>query len=88
VTKQTNNFIVPTRHEFPYVFPPEILHIIRVIVYPGPAILESALLPIAHPDGAQTVLLSWGQVVPWSWTIWNDTRFADMALITPLVSLY
>jgi len=89
VTKQTNNSIVPTRHEFPYVFPPEILHIIRAIIYPGSRVtLENALLPIAHLDGAQIVLLSWGQVVPWSWTIWNDTRLADMELITPLVSLY
>jgi hypothetical protein len=89
VTKQTNNSTVPARHEFPYVFPPEILHIIRAIIYPGPRVtLESALLPFAHPDGAQLVLLGWGQVVPWSWTIWNDTRLTDMELITPLVSLY
>jgi hypothetical protein len=89
VTKQANNSIVPTPHEFPYVFPPEILHIIRTIIYPGPRVtLESTLFPFARPDGAQIVLLCWGQVVPWSWTIWNDTRLADMELITPLVSLY
>ena len=88
MTKQTNSSIVPTRHEFPYVLPPEILHIIRTIIYPGSRVtLERALLPFVHPDGAQIVLLSWGQVVPWSWTIWNDTRLADMELITPLVSL-
>jgi len=89
VTKQTDNSIVPTTHEFPYVFPPEILHIIRAIIYPGPHVtLEGALLPFARPDGAQIVLLCWGQVVPWSWTIWNDTRLVDMELITQLVSLY
>jgi hypothetical protein len=89
VTKQTNNAIVPLPHEFPYVFPQEILHVIRAIIYPGPrSTLQSALLPFTHPDGAQIVLLCWGQVVPWSWTIWNDTRLADMELITPLVSLY
>jgi hypothetical protein len=89
VTKQSNNPIVSTPHQFPYVFPPEILHIIRGIIYPDPRVtLENALLPFAHPDGAQIVLLSWGQVVPWSWTVWNDTRLADMELITPLVSLY
>ena len=89
MTKQTNNSTVPARHEFPYVFPPEILHIIRAIIYPGPRVTpENALLPFAYPDGAQIVLLGWGQVVPWSWTIWNDTRLADMELITQLVSLY
>lgn len=89
VAKQTNNSIVPARHEFPYVFPPEILHIIRAIIYPGPRVTPgSALLPFVHPDGAQIVLLGWGQVVPWSWTIWNDTRFADMGLITSLTAAW
>ncbi|KAF8507125.1 hypothetical protein F5888DRAFT_72856 [Russula emetica] len=89
VTKQTNNSIVPTPHEFPYVFPQEILHIIRAIIYSGPRVtFESALFPFTHPDGAQMVLLSWGQVVPWSWTIWNDTRLADMELITPLTAVW
>jgi hypothetical protein len=59
----------------------------RTIICPR-AIPGSALLPFARPDGAQIVLLCWGQVAPWSWTIWNDTRFADMELITQLVSLY
>ena len=89
MTKRTNNSTVPTPHEFPYVVPPEILHIIRAIIYPGPRVaLENVLLPFDHPDGAQIVLLGWGQVVPWSWTIWNDTRLANMELIKPLVSLY
>ena len=89
MAKQTNNPTVPTPHEFPYVLPPEILQLIHVIIYPDPrATPESALLPFAYPDGAQIVLLSWGQVVPWSWTIWNDTRLANMELITRLVSLY
>jgi hypothetical protein len=89
VTKETNNTTVPTPQEFPYVFPQEIIQIIRAIIYPDPRVTpENALLPFAHPDGAQIVLLGWGQVVPWSWTIWNDTRLADMELITQLVSLY
>ncbi len=89
MTKQTNGSIVQTRREFPYVFPPEILHLIRIIIYPDPRVtLKGALLPFARLDGAQSVLLGWGQVVPWSWTIWNDTRLADMELITQLVSLY
>lgn len=89
MAKQTNYSIVRTPCEFPYVFPPEVLCLIRAIIYPDPRVtLESALFPFTRPDCAQVVLLCWGQVAPWSWTIWNDTRFADMELITQLVRLY
>lgn len=71
------------------MFPPEALYLIRVVTHPDPSVaLGTTLLPFAHPDGAQTVLLYWGQVVPWSWTIWNDTRVAEIELITQLVSLW
>lgn len=89
MTKQTNHLLA--QREFPYVFPPEVLYLIRTIIYPDPRVTPgSALLPFAFPDGPQIVLLCWGQVAPWSWTIWNDTRLAvtDMELITQLVSLY
>ena len=89
MAKQTNYSIVRTPCEFPYVIPLEVLCLIRAIIYPDPRVtFGSALFPFARPDGAQIVLLCWGQVAPWSWTIWNDTRFADMELITQLVSLY
>lgn len=84
-----NQSIAQTPREFPCVFTPDVLCLIRAIICPNPrATLGSAPLPFARPDGAQTVLLCWGQVVPWSWTSWNDSRFADMGLITQLVSLY
>ena len=84
-----NHSTVQTPREFPCVLTPDVLYLIRAIIYPNPRVtLGSAPLPFARPDGAQTVLLCWGQVVPWSWTIWNDTRFADVGLITQLVSLY
>jgi hypothetical protein len=68
------------------MLPPEVPYLIRAVIHPHPsATLDSVLLPPARPDGAQIVLLCWGEVVPWSWTIWNDTRFADIELITQLV---
>jgi hypothetical protein len=71
------------------VIPLEVLCLIRAIIYPDRRVtFGSALFPFARPDGAQIVLLCWGQVAPWGWTIWNDTRFADMELITQLVSPY
>lgn len=71
------------------MFTPDVPCLLRAIIYPNPRVtLGSASLPFTRPDGAQIVLLCWGQVVPWSWTIWNDTRFADMELLTKLVSLH
>jgi hypothetical protein len=70
------------------MFPPEVPYLISAIIHPHPsATLDSVLLPFARPDGAQIVLLCWGEVVPWSWTIWNDTGFADIELITQLVRI-
>jgi hypothetical protein len=68
------------------MFPPEVLFLIRAVIQPHPSeTLDSVLFPFAHPDGAQIVLLCWGEVTPWSWTIWNDTGLADIELITQLV---
>lgn len=84
-----NHSIVRTPREFPCVFTPEVLCLMRAVIYSNPRVmLGSAPLPFDRLDGAQIVLLCWGQVVPWSWTIWDDTRFACMGLITQLVSLY
>jgi hypothetical protein len=49
--------------------------------------LGKTLLPFVHPDGAQMVLLCWGQIMPWIWKIWDDPRFADIDLMIQLVSL-
>ncbi|KAH9175329.1 hypothetical protein EDB89DRAFT_353704 [Lactarius sanguifluus] len=38
---------------------------------------ECALFLFDCLDGAQMVLLFSGEVVPWSWSIWNDPRFVD-----------
>jgi hypothetical protein len=55
---------------------------IRRVVQSG-----SALFPLDCLDGAQMVLLFSGEVVPWSWSIWNDPRLADNELMVQLVRL-
>jgi hypothetical protein len=88
VAKQTSYSVGETPLEFPYVSPPEVLYLILAIIDPDPRVtVGSASSPSAFPDGAQIVLLCWGQVVPWSWSIWNDARFAGVELITQLVGL-
>lgn len=37
-------------------------------------------------DGAQTILLGWGQVIPWCWRVWQDPRTAGVDVITHIVS--
>ena len=71
------------------MLPQEALYLIYAIIHPDPSVASGAtLLPFAHPDGAQIVLLSWGRGVSWVWAVWNDPRFADIELITQLVSLF
>ena len=38
-------------------------------------------------DPPQCILLRWGNVVPWSWTTWNDQRVANTETIQSLVSI-
>ncbi|KAI9445224.1 hypothetical protein H4582DRAFT_1914093 [Lactarius indigo] len=45
----------------------------------------SALFPFDCLDGAQMVLLFSGEVVPWSWSVWNDPRFVDNESMVQLV---
>jgi hypothetical protein len=88
VAKQTNHTVESTPCGFPYVFPQEVLYLIRAVIPSDPGVTpENTLLSFAHPDGAQIVLLCWGRVMPWTWAIWNDTRFVDTDLIMQLVGL-
>lgn len=88
MVKQTNHSVGRTPCKFPYVFPQEVLYLIRAIIHPDPnGTPGNTLLPFGHPDGAQIVLLCWGRVVPWIWAVWNDTRFVDADVITQLVGL-
>ncbi|KAH9042393.1 hypothetical protein EDB84DRAFT_913523 [Lactarius hengduanensis] len=59
--------------EFPG-FLPEIAYLIRIIMHSD---YDATLFPFDCLDGAQMVLLFSGEVVPWSWSIWNDPRFVD-----------
>jgi hypothetical protein len=69
-------------------FLPEIVYLIRILMHPeGGAIPGSALFPLDCLDGAQMVLLFSGEVVPWSWSLWNDPRLADNELMMQLVRL-
>ncbi|KAI9460904.1 hypothetical protein BJY52DRAFT_238446 [Lactarius psammicola] len=70
-------------------FLPEIVYLIRTIMdsdhgaTPG-----SPLFPFDCLDGAQMVLLFSGEVVPWSWSIWNDPRFADNESMVQLTAAW
>lgn len=36
-------------------------------------------------DSCQTILLRWGCFIPWSWSIWNDSRMLQYEVIKVLV---
>jgi len=44
--------------------------------------------PIEQLDPAQTILIRWGETVPFCWTIWDDQRIAQVESITHLVRLF
>ncbi|KAI0274614.1 hypothetical protein BC834DRAFT_1138 [Gloeopeniophorella convolvens] len=48
----------------------------------------SAVLSLEQTDAPQTTLLSWGEVIPWSWSIWNDPRLADSEIISQLTAAW
>ena len=48
----------------------------------------SCLHVVEDLDTAQSVLLRWGQTVPWTWTVWDDERILDYAIIEHTVSCY
>ncbi|KAI0307781.1 hypothetical protein B0F90DRAFT_1677198 [Multifurca ochricompacta] len=82
-----SNSVGQAPRDFLQVFPPEVLYLIRAVMHSDQnATPGSEPLPFARPDGAQILLLYWGEVVPWSWTVWNDPRFADIELITQLTA--
>lgn len=50
---------------------------------------DSTTLDFAYPveelDIAQTILVRWGETVPYCWTMWDDQRIAHMESISHLV---
>lgn len=45
-------------------------------------------MPIEWLDLAQAIILYWGNVLPWSWSTWNDQRIADTEYLSALVNLH
>jgi hypothetical protein len=45
-------------------------------------------LSTSYPDLdlAQTILVRWGDLVPWSWSLWDNQHTAGLECITHLVS--
>jgi hypothetical protein len=43
------------------------------------------MCPIEELDLAQTILVRWGETIPFCWTIWDDQRIAHMQSISHLV---
>ncbi|KAF8271420.1 hypothetical protein EI94DRAFT_582509 [Lactarius quietus] len=74
--------------EFPG-FLPEIVYLTRILMHSDcDATTGSALFPLDYLDGAQIVLLFSGEVVPWSWSVWNDPRLADSELMVQLTAAW
>jgi hypothetical protein len=64
-----------------------ILDMIQFIMY-QPSAGFSWLSP-HYPDLdlARTILVRWGDLVPWTWSIWDDQRVTGLECITYLVSV-
>jgi len=63
-----------------------ILDMIQFIMYQPSAGLSLLSPSYADLDLAQTILVRWGELVPWSWSIWDDQHVAGSECITYLVS--
>lgn len=60
-----------------------ILEIIQIILGPS----NCSLRVLERPDSAQYILLRWGDVIPWSWSTWNDQRVANTECLRALVTI-
>ncbi|KAF8203691.1 hypothetical protein BJ912DRAFT_207243 [Pholiota molesta] len=47
-----------------------------------------SFMPVEHLDAPQTILLRWGNVVPWSWTTWDDQRIANTEYLPCLTATW
>ena len=64
-----------------------LLYLVQFILTGGFRDSDHSVLPYQHLDMAQTILIRWGELVPWCWRTWNDERAADFECIADLVSL-
>ncbi|KAF9475608.1 hypothetical protein BDN70DRAFT_996278 [Pholiota conissans] len=67
------------RHEkvyLPHLRPEEsrhLLYLLQIVMVQA----TDSFLPVARLDIPQIILLRWGNVVPWTWSIWDDQRIAN-----------
>ncbi|KJA29271.1 hypothetical protein HYPSUDRAFT_504865 [Hypholoma sublateritium FD-334 SS-4] len=45
-------------------------------------------MPIEWLDLAQAIILYWGNVLPWSWSTWDDQRIADTEYLSALTATW
>ncbi|CAA7266575.1 unnamed protein product [Cyclocybe aegerita] len=45
---------------------------------------DDVFLPLERLDAAQSILVRWGCFIPWSWSIWNDHRIANVETLVSL----
>ncbi|RDB28824.1 hypothetical protein Hypma_015376 [Hypsizygus marmoreus] len=66
------------------------LNIIQVVLHGSTArySIHDKSLPYEHLDLAQTILVRWGEFVPWCWDTWDDQRIANVECITDLTSTW
>ncbi|PBL00741.1 hypothetical protein ARMGADRAFT_1160030 [Armillaria gallica] len=63
-----------------------LLDLIQVVMHPDDAIATSSIVtPPGDLDVAQTILVRWGDTIPWSWETWDDSRLANSQVIVFLV---
>ncbi|KAI0936199.1 hypothetical protein AcV5_004396 [Taiwanofungus camphoratus] len=60
-----------------------LLNLVYNVMSPAgvPTSALALITPLASLNAAQSILLRWGQVVPWCWAVWSDPRIANSEII-------
>jgi hypothetical protein len=61
-----------------------LLELIKIIISEDIA----TYTPPENLDVPQTILLRWGNAVPWSWSTWDDLRVANTEYLRVMVSVW
>ncbi|KAH0590564.1 hypothetical protein H2248_000705 [Termitomyces sp. 'cryptogamus'] len=61
-----------------------LLDVLQIAFYRDTTLSGHMTLPCVNLDTAQTVLIRWGNLFPWSWSTWSDQRLANVECITDL----
>lgn len=62
-----------------------LLRLIGLVMYPHETAISDFASPLEKLDAAQTILVRWGETVPFCWTVWDDQRIAHTEYIVHLV---